>query len=219
MRTAQAYMLVAARRDEIEAAKTQSSAPLSLDGALRILAEPRAALPSAALERYPFLENYCDKPADIERAARKLDEMSESRRRGFSREFAITACGYLHFVIDWNADKLLEAARDEYGLELSPDLPQTWAVIARLYSEKWVLIMDRVSELVEREAELDRLEEEVSPADVPPGREHEVLTSMLSGENILVPLAELRRMGKLEESARFDEWYEHAFLIMDVVKD
>ena len=37
VRTAQAYMRVAARRDEVEAAKTQSSAPLSLDRALRAL--------------------------------------------------------------------------------------------------------------------------------------------------------------------------------------
>ena len=43
VRTAQAYMRVAARRDEVEAAKTQSSAPLSLDGALRTLSAPKDA--------------------------------------------------------------------------------------------------------------------------------------------------------------------------------
>jgi hypothetical protein len=41
VRTAQAYMRVAARRDEVEAAKTQSSAPLSLDGALKALSAPK----------------------------------------------------------------------------------------------------------------------------------------------------------------------------------
>src|SRR5215218_808704 len=43
VRTAQAYMRVAARRDEVEATKTQSSAPLSLDGALRALSTPKDA--------------------------------------------------------------------------------------------------------------------------------------------------------------------------------
>ena len=47
VRTAQAYMRVASRRDEVEAAKTQSSAPLSLDGALRALSAPKDA-PQAA---------------------------------------------------------------------------------------------------------------------------------------------------------------------------
>jgi hypothetical protein len=42
IRTAQAYMRVAARRAEVEAAKTQSSAPLSLDGALKALSAPKA---------------------------------------------------------------------------------------------------------------------------------------------------------------------------------
>jgi hypothetical protein len=39
VRTAQAYMRVAARRGELEA-KTQGSAPLSLDGALKVLTKP-----------------------------------------------------------------------------------------------------------------------------------------------------------------------------------
>jgi Protein of unknown function (DUF3102) len=43
VRTAQAYIRVASRRDEVEAAKTQSSAPLSLDGALRALSAPKDA--------------------------------------------------------------------------------------------------------------------------------------------------------------------------------
>ncbi len=43
VRTAQAYMRVASRRGEVEAAKTQSSAPLSLDGALRALSAPKDA--------------------------------------------------------------------------------------------------------------------------------------------------------------------------------
>jgi hypothetical protein len=43
VRTAQAYMRVASRRDEVEAAKTQSSAPLSLDSALRALSAPTDA--------------------------------------------------------------------------------------------------------------------------------------------------------------------------------
>ncbi len=43
VRTAQAYMRVAARRDEVEATKTQSSAPLSLDSALRALSAPKDA--------------------------------------------------------------------------------------------------------------------------------------------------------------------------------
>jgi len=43
VRTAQAYMRVASRRGEVEAAKTQSSAPLSLDGALKALSAPKDA--------------------------------------------------------------------------------------------------------------------------------------------------------------------------------
>jgi hypothetical protein len=41
VRTAQAYMRVAAHRDEVEAAKTQSSAPLSLAGVLKALSTPK----------------------------------------------------------------------------------------------------------------------------------------------------------------------------------
>jgi hypothetical protein len=41
VRTAQAYMRVAHNRETIEAAKAQSSAPLSLDGALKALSTPK----------------------------------------------------------------------------------------------------------------------------------------------------------------------------------
>jgi hypothetical protein len=67
VRTAQAYMRVAARRGEVEAAKTQSSAPLSLDGALRALSAPKDA-PRG--ERPSTLE---------EMEARAEDALSQSR--------------------------------------------------------------------------------------------------------------------------------------------
>jgi Protein of unknown function (DUF3102) len=65
--TAQAYMRVASRRSEVEAAKTQSSAPLSLDGALRALSAPRDA---PRPERQAMLE---------EMEARAEDALSETR--------------------------------------------------------------------------------------------------------------------------------------------
>lgn len=67
VRTAQAYMRVAARRGEVEAAKTQSSAPLSLDGALRALSTPKDAPRS---DRPPTLE---------ELEARAEDALSQAR--------------------------------------------------------------------------------------------------------------------------------------------
>jgi hypothetical protein len=67
VRTAQAYMRVAARRDEVEATKAQSSAPLSLDAALRGLSAPTDALRS-------------ERPATLEELeARAEDALSQAR--------------------------------------------------------------------------------------------------------------------------------------------
>ena len=80
VRTAQAYMRVAAHRDEVEAAKTQSSAPLSLDGALRALSTPRYG--AARLEDPTTLE---------ELEARAEDGLSQARAAALGIAESLTA--------------------------------------------------------------------------------------------------------------------------------
>jgi hypothetical protein len=79
VRTAQAYMRVAARRDEVEAAKTQSSAPLSLDGALKALSTPKDA---PRPERPTTLE---------ELEARAEDGLSQARAAALGIAESLTA--------------------------------------------------------------------------------------------------------------------------------
>jgi hypothetical protein len=80
VRTAQAYMRVAAHRDKVEAAKTQSSAPLSLDGALRALSTPKYG--AARLEDPTTLE---------ELEARAEDGLSQARAAALGIAESLTA--------------------------------------------------------------------------------------------------------------------------------
>jgi Protein of unknown function (DUF3102) len=78
IRTAQAYMRVAARREEVEAAKTQSSAPLSLDGALKALSAPKAE--SLDLQTASLAELEARAEAAYERALSATYKSAEALR-------------------------------------------------------------------------------------------------------------------------------------------
>jgi len=212
-------MRVASNREEVEKAKAQRSAPLSLDGALGILAAPRLALSSGALERYPFLESYSEKAEDVERVARKLDEMPESERLGFLREFAITAVTWLEVAINLRVKRLAKRAHADYDLDLASDATpyiNASKLYPKLYPDEWASIIEMHGTLRAREAKLSALEEEVCLNDVSPGREHGSLSSMLSEDEMGVPLAELRRKGTLGPPTG-TEWYEQMTRAFDLV--
>jgi hypothetical protein len=69
VRTAQAYIRVATRRAEVEASKAQTSAPLSLDGALKALVKPKAREPEVVSEG----DSEADSRLADERAARDAE--------------------------------------------------------------------------------------------------------------------------------------------------
>jgi hypothetical protein len=95
VRTAQAYMRVASRRDEVEAAKTQSSAPLSLDGALKALSTPKdvpqPGRPATLEEMEARAE---DALSEVRVAALSIAENLDAIRRGRGYEHR----GYASFA-------------------------------------------------------------------------------------------------------------------------
>ena len=94
VRTAQAYMRVAARRDEVEATKAQSSAPLSLDGALRALSAPKDAPRPERAATLEEMEARAEEGLSEARAgALGIAESLDAIHRGRGYEH----CGYASF--------------------------------------------------------------------------------------------------------------------------
>jgi hypothetical protein len=117
VRTAQAYMRVASRRDEVEAAKTQSSAPLSLDGALRALSAtkdpPRPERPTTLEEMEARTE---DALSEARAGALGIAENLDAIRRGRGYEHR----GYASFA---------DYVNGEFATRTTP-LPISYEVIS-----------------------------------------------------------------------------------------
>jgi hypothetical protein len=147
VRTAQAYMRVAARRDEVEAAKTQSSAPLSLDGALRALSAPKE-------EAQPSL-------AELEAKA----EAARTRALDGTYEAAEALIEIAGINPDRLAGAIAMLARTHDEKHLRDVLGYAWE---KAFQEYKVAVL--TSEEEWRLRTLRAFDEHVRPVDLPPGR-------------------------------------------------
>lgn len=113
LRTAQAYMRVASNREEIEAAQAQGSAPLSLDGALKVLSAPKdePQAPITLVEEERKLKAMLAKLAKARVASLEIaEDLSEANRRKAWMALGYGSLGeYVEKEFDFPADVVVNA--------------------------------------------------------------------------------------------------------------
>jgi hypothetical protein len=190
-RTAQAYMKLYRRRDEIR----NGAADLSLRGALKALSAPKGEEPVDEEVAGAFGAGPGQSPADINEGLRVARALIEVRDSGiYAQAGYATFEGYLEGR--WGISP------DTFGLwESLAAMPEQerlghereYAIYGTVFSAAWGRPEDRPK----WEAEIDRLERVVRPVDIPPSRERSSLEDRLTYRQMHRTIAELVEGGEL----------------------
>lgn len=190
-RTAQAYMRVYRRRDEIR----NGAADSSLRGALKALSAPKGEEPADEGAAFAFGAGPGQSPADIDEGLRVVRALIEVRDSGIYAD-----AGYATFG---------EYLRGRWGIPLRTF--EVWESLAgmpeperlgyerefAIYGAVFSAAKGRPGDRPKWDAEIDRLERVVRPVDIPPSRERASLEDRLTYRQMHRTIAELVEGGEL----------------------
>lgn len=196
LRTAQAYMRVADRREEVEAANAQGSASLSLAGALKVLASPKDGADLPDEETVIVVKaGPGQSPADINEGLRVARALIEVRDSGIYADLGYgTFEGYLEGR--WGIPlRVFEVWESLAGMPEQERLghEREYAIYGAAFSS----VKGRPEDLPKWNSKIDRLERVVRPVDIPPSRERSSLEDRLTYRQMHETIAELVEGGEL----------------------